>query len=203
MKHARKMILVDYEKYMQNEPKVDINVKPKNLFNLDKQMNEILNLNGISDREKHQMYLQKLNKFLHFVNKEKTQKNIASTPEFIKKETVNDKVESDSDSFSENLSLNDENFFEVDSTFEQKTPKNKTSTPKNLIIKQNDNTAEGSISTPSKTNKRKYNKKGTPALLRSPVTLRSKSNNKNQIGGWISFNKINLLCRNKTMCCVK
>jgi hypothetical protein len=195
------MILVDYEKYMQNEPKVDINVKPKILFNLDKQMNEILNLNGISDREKHQIYLQKLNKFLHFVNKEKIQKNITSTPEFIK--TVNDKVESDSDSFSENLSLNEENFFEVDSTFEQKTPKNKTSTPKNLIIKQNDNTPEGSISTPSKPNKRKYIKKSTATPLRSPVTLRSRSNNKNQIGGWISFNKINLLCRNKTMFCGK
>jgi hypothetical protein len=196
MKHTRKMVLVDYEKYIRNEPKAEMNVMPKPIFNLDKEMNDILNINGLSDREKHYLYLQKLNRFLHFVNEQK-KKNVRILPvikeEKIKEEEEEEEEEAEADSsHADNTSMNSENFFDPDTTFMygNKSPQ-KTSTPE----KQN---AEGSA------NKRKKEKKTIGSLLaRSPFNLRSKSNkskNKSQIGGWIGFNKINLLCRSSIMC---
>jgi hypothetical protein len=66
MKHARKMVLVDYDKHMStNKPIHELDTAPKPLYALQSQMDQVLNDNKLSDYEKQNLYLRKLNKFLY------------------------------------------------------------------------------------------------------------------------------------------
>jgi hypothetical protein len=69
MKHARKFVLVDYEKYIQNQDQVhELNVNPKPLHNLNSEIRNILQRDDLSDYEKQKLYTSKLRKYLFFVN---------------------------------------------------------------------------------------------------------------------------------------
>jgi hypothetical protein len=72
MKFTRKMVLVDYEKYinLKSQPDHEIDTSSKPLYGLNNQMSEILSDSTLSDYEKYNKYLEKLNRFL-FLNKKK------------------------------------------------------------------------------------------------------------------------------------
>jgi Coiled coil protein 84 len=76
MKFARKMVLVDYKEFIESKskPEHELDTSPKPLYGLNNDMIAILKDNFLSDSEKYNKYLNKLNRFLH-LNKKKTIKN--------------------------------------------------------------------------------------------------------------------------------
>jgi hypothetical protein len=208
MKYTRKMVLVDYDKYNNNNinQKKEINVKPKPLFNLDKSMHEILQRNDLSDYEKHKLYFSKLNKFLFFI-KQKSKAHVKDEPMFdIKKPKTEarpksepesqheSQPDSDTDSFHDEKTSNDE-FFDISQSEEdapfvtlKPRPRQKNQTLSNFSLELNNpsTSKENTTSTP-KRKKRKYMKKKTVPREGSPINLRS-SRFKNQLGGWFTFN---------------
>jgi hypothetical protein len=68
MKAARKMVLVDYDKYMKLEkPAHELDTAPKPLYGLQNDINNILHEDKTSDYDKQNQYLKQLNRFL-FMN---------------------------------------------------------------------------------------------------------------------------------------
>jgi hypothetical protein len=201
MKHARKMVLVDYDRYNNNiNQRKEISVKPKPLFNLDKSMYEILQNSDLSDYEKHKLYTSKLNKYLFFINQQ-TKENVKKEPLFdiikpqpkpepeTKPEPKPEFNESDNDTFSDKNTSNEE-FFDLSHSEEENDPKWQNDTLKKLTSQFDSPSTSTPYTTPSsKKKKRKYMRKKAVPRDGSPVKLRS-SHPKNQLGGWFSFNDI-------------
>jgi hypothetical protein len=75
MKFTRKMVLVDYEKYMESKKNTqEIDTSPKPLYDLSKEMQEILEKKNLSDYTKHNKYSEKLNKYLFLAKNETNRK---------------------------------------------------------------------------------------------------------------------------------
>jgi hypothetical protein len=179
MKFARKMVLVDYEKYNKTTNlRNEINVSPKPLFDLDKEMYEILQKNDLSDHDKHKLYISKLNKYLFFVNQQ-TKRHDAGKNEPLIDILKPKPSEPDNDIFSDKNTSNDE-FFDISQSEEETRRKSLNKTFKKKVTSE-----FCSQSTPKK-KKTKYMRKKTIPREGSPVKLRS-SQPKKQLGGWFTF----------------
>jgi hypothetical protein len=74
MKHARKMVLVDYDKHMHTyKPEHELDTAPKPLYGLQHEMTQVLEDKRLSDYEKQNRYLRKLNRFLYMNQAKKKQ----------------------------------------------------------------------------------------------------------------------------------
>jgi hypothetical protein len=66
MKSARKMVLVDYDKYMKLEkPLHELDTAPKPLHGLQNDIHNILHSDKTTDYDKQNQYLRQLNRFLY------------------------------------------------------------------------------------------------------------------------------------------
>lgn len=142
MKFTRKMVLVDFDKYMKlnEKPEKELDTSAKPLYGLNSEMSEILNDNKLSDYEKHSKYLKKLNKFL-FLNQRNQNnnnnnthmnsieiikqepgllKNVKKEKVKVKKETLNYESDESDASF---LSTKSEVFDDTITNFEDPNPK--------------------------------------------------------------------------------
>jgi hypothetical protein len=187
MKHSRKMVLVDYDKYIQNQnQRSELNLKPKPLLNLDHEIYNILQRNDLSDYEKQKLYTSKLNKFLFFANGESNEEptNIAKqtikkeeeeiverTPNFMVKKNPEPSSDSDADS-----SIPEEEFITPRNSPLSKKPKKKKTPPR-------------TPKSEPKTGRRKIQ-----FARLSPITTRYRI--KNQTGGWINFSSLLKLKKN-------
>jgi hypothetical protein len=207
MSNVRKMVLIDYAKYnqIQNQPR-DLNVNPKPLINLDREIYDILQRNDLSDYEKQKLYSSKLNKYLFFVN----QKVNKATPEYrigvpIKQERL--KLEKGNPTIHNRKRKRDPSFseseFDSDTEKEENIPipdldlsgipirntasfyKARTSSPKIFGREYSEESSASSQDEKTLTPKKYVRKKKNTNSRKSPVQLRS--SRKDQIGGWISF----------------
>lgn len=233
MKHARKMILVDYDQYMSNQSKSDLNIDPKPLRVLDEEMFNTLNRGDISTYEKNELFKSKLNKYLFFIEQSKKNQNFKKSEQpshqEVKKEenlkikpdvkteviphfTRENDVEYESDpdfNVLFDLFTDDKNNV-ITSPQKPITVESVNDDLRRLTDEKNklfDNTtSELPKQTPkkrpigwdiAKTPSEKQKNKKKP-VQRSPVVLRPKNPaNPSQKGGWISFNKINQVYKQK------
>jgi hypothetical protein len=87
MKEARKMVLVDYDKYMKIlKPEHELDTSPKPLYGLHNDMNDILQDGRTTDYDKQNKYLRQLNRFLlmNQVDRKKRENDLVNEDEIKK-----------------------------------------------------------------------------------------------------------------------
>jgi hypothetical protein len=215
MKNSRKMVLVDYEKYMQNQnPRHELNVKPKPLLNLDQQIYNILQRDDLSDYEKQKLYTSKLNKYLFFVNHKLSNTSSNESKKLVPKEEVQEKPkfvfkrkrehinDSENESNQEESAGDDDDDDDDTSTTTGETNDDMYKTPKSTPLKDfKKKTTNKKTPKPSTSNRSEKtltpknifeNKKGNTIKhlfnRRSPIKTRSKK--KIKIDNWLDFKDI-------------
>jgi hypothetical protein len=213
MKHVRKLVLVDYDKYILNQPKEELNIEPKPIRRLDEEMYNTLNRSDLSEYEKNALFTEKLKKFLHFVEQSKNhQKQAVVEPHSLENNIV-PAVKTENDNKS-SLKINKkklktpkkEEEYSSASVFKNNSPSTSNTSKRvseedlehafsvqDLVSDQyeSDKSLEKlSFEEYMKTQKeRGKQKRKKQPVERSPPVLRNKK--PYQTGGWISFSKIN------------
>jgi hypothetical protein len=155
MKFTRKMILVDYDKYMtSNQPKQELDVTAKPLFSLNKEMVEILNKNNVSDSIKYKKYLKKLNRYLFLAKNKPISEKIKAEREKVIKKLKEIKKEPKIESKNETEPLFEEEEEEAEEEKAAKSISEESDESQDFyasVEEENDENFFGKVSTPKKT----------------------------------------------------